>query len=228
MNNVDFSTYKFRCSELGLLMVNPRSKKEKLSKTTMSALDDIYIREVWGRDKDISSKYLDKGNYTEEDSIDLLYKKYGKLFIKNKEHLSNDFITGTPDIIDDEIYDLKSSWDIWTFRASDGSNKDYFWQGLGYMWLTKRLKFRLAYCLNDTPEHLVVGEQKRAVYGAGQDPESIEGMETMEKVEKNLIFKDIPWEKRIKVFEYDFNADLVEQLKTRIMDAREYLNTVEL
>lgn len=225
---MDFSNYKFRASGVGNLMTEPRSKSETLSDTTKTYLRDIYIKEVYGRSKDISNKFIEKGLFVEEDSFDLMQLHYGKLLIKNKESFENKWVKGTPDIVMDRIADAKSSWDIHTFFAADGTNKDYYWQGLVYMWLTKKKVFDLCYCLNNAPEHLIVSEKNRRMWGKGLQDGSIE-MEAMEhEVELNMKFDDIPADKRIRVFTFKYNNEDVKKLKAKIKDARDYLNSLDL
>ncbi len=223
---MDYTNYKFRPSSIGKLMVNGRSKSDPLSETTKSYLLEIFIEEEYGRRKDITNKFMEKGILTEEDSLNLLTAHYKKLFIKNKEKLSNDFVTGTPDIITDKIIDIKSSWDIWTFFKADGENKDYYWQLQAYMWLTGKTEADLVYCLNNSPEHLIFDEKRHQMYRLGLvDHEGTEDFNNMEsEVEKNMKFDDIPADKRIKVFNFKYLPEDIEALKLRITECRNYLN----
>jgi len=62
MKKVDFSNYKFRASGLVHLMTNSRSKSNSIGDTTKTYLRDIYIKEVFGREKvDVDNKYTKKG-----------------------------------------------------------------------------------------------------------------------------------------------------------------------
>jgi hypothetical protein len=113
MNKVDFSNYKFHCSSLGLLMPKSRVKSDPLSQTTKSFLNEIFIKEVFSREKDISTPAMKKGTQVESDSISLVEKVTGKTLFKNNKQLENDYIVGTPDLRpgDDKIVkDIKSSW----------------------------------------------------------------------------------------------------------------------
>ncbi len=226
----NFQKYKFRCSQLGKLMTNPRSKKDLLSKTTQSYLQEIYIEEVYGRKKEITSKYLDKGLYCEEDSLELASKHYEKLLIKNKKRMENDFITGIPDILygKTRIIDIKTSWDIFTFIHVDGTDKMYFWQLQGYLALTGRRKAELIYCLVDTPEHLIVSEKNKLAWHKGIEDASEEMAELEDRVDKNMHYSDIPKKKRVKVFEFDFMLSSYEDLLIRIKCCRDYLDSLEL
>ena len=51
MNKVDFSNYKFRASGLVNLMTNSRTKSDPLGESTKTYLRDIFIKEVYGREK---------------------------------------------------------------------------------------------------------------------------------------------------------------------------------
>lgn len=69
---MDFSNYKFRCSSLGHLMTESRSKSDPISETTKTHLIDCYVSEVFNRRTELTSKFLEKGLTVEENAIDLL------------------------------------------------------------------------------------------------------------------------------------------------------------
>lgn len=237
MTKFDFSKYKFRASTLGKLMVNGR-KKGELSVTTQSYLRDIYIKEVYGRERDISNKYTDKGNYAElTNSLDILSEHYNTLFLStdlNNTEVENDYMTGHIDInkLPDRVIDIKSSWSIHTFFEADGTNKEYEWQGWAYMWMAGKKKFDLAYCLANAPLWMVENEHKRKMYNFAH----IQGTDEYEEIsqywegfyEKNMLFDDMPMGKRIRVFSFDFDETLVPKVIERIEQCREYLNNLDL
>ena len=225
MNKIDRNNYKFRNHQLGKLMVNPRRKSEQLSQTTKSFLAEIYIKEVFGRERYITSKFIEKGLYAEEDSISLFTKVEKKLFVKNEKRLKNDYITGIPDIIHGRyVYDIKTKWDMLGFVLEDGKNKDYFWQLQGYMALTGKKKAKLVYTLVNAPEHLIVSEKNRRIYQEGINIDDHKAVAILEDdVEKNMMFDDVPEELRIKVFDFEFDEEKYKQLIERIQQAREFL-----
>lgn len=228
-NNMDFSNYKFRCSNLGRLMTPSRSKKDILSKTTLAYLREIYIEEAYGRRKEVQTKFMVKGKEVEEVALDLYMEVCGGLPIKNKKLFENDFIKGTPDLLEtDSVVDIKSSWDIWTFASSDGTNKDYYWQLQGYMELTKRMYAELAYCLVDTPDHLIVSEKTRRSYQLGMEDSTKEIAEMEAFVEKNMLFGDIPAKDRIKKFMFSYSNQGMEEVYNKVLAAREVLNEMSL
>ena len=62
---------KIRCSSIGKIMTNSRSKTETLSKTCRTYLQELAVEEMYGKRKEFSSKYTDKGNQVEDDGIKL-------------------------------------------------------------------------------------------------------------------------------------------------------------
>ena len=216
---------KIRCSAIGKIMTNPKTKGETLSQTTKTYLQELAVQEVYGIRKEFSSRYTDKGNEVEELSIALCNDVLNLGFIyKNEEHYSNDWITGTPDVNTNEILlDVKSSWDATTFPFFDTElkNKDYFYQLQGYMWLTEKQESLLCYCLIDTPLQIVEDEIRREHWKASLIEESLD---LRAFVQAKHTFGHIPKEKRVKTFKIAKDDVVIESIKTRIEECREYYN----
>lgn len=225
---MDFSNFKFRCSQLGKLATNPRNKSETLSETTKAYLKEIYIETVFGRKKDIDSKFLEKGTTVEVDSLKLAIDVTGHLLIKNREHLENDFIQGTPDVIKPELRDIKSAWDIFTFGNVDSVSPDYYWQLQGYMALTGQRKAILSYCLVNTPEGLIYDEVKKKTFYKGIKDTDDLFMEISNQIEKNMTYDDIDKKIRMKNFDVEYDEAGMTMIIERIKYAREYLNSMTL
>lgn len=224
---MNFDTYKFRCSGLANLLVDSRSKSDPLSQTTKTYLRELWIAEVYGREKYITSKYMDKGITCESDSLDLVKTVSGKTFFKNQKKLENDYIIGTPDVIDDLfVLDIKTSWDIWTFSSvdADKAKKDYYGQLLGYMILTGKQASKLAYCLVNTPEDIVSYELYK-LKASGSIKDTPEGEE---EALKNYQFDDIDPKNRMKIYDFDFDKEVEKKLYERIILSREYMNKLSL
>lgn len=222
-----FDNYKFRCSGLHNLMVSPRSKKELLSETTKSYLKELWIKEIFGREKYVTSKFMEKGTIVEMDSIRLFKEATGEVLFKNNDELSNAYITGTPDIIEDsEVIDFKSSWDIWTFGnvTQEKALKDYSAQLQGYMWLTGKSTSRLVYALVNTPEHIITYElYKMTMAGLIGEDEA-----EQKKARRNFEFDDIPAVLKIKPFVINADLEFRKVLTERILAARNYMNNLYL
>lgn len=218
---------KIRSSSIGKIMTNPKTKGETLSQTTKTYLQELAVQEVYGIRKEFSSRYTDKGNEVEELSIALCNDVLNLGFIyKNEENFSNDWITGTPDVNTNEILlDVKSSWDATTFPFFDTElkNKDYFYQLHGYMWLTGKTEALLCYCLIDTPLQIVEDEIRREHWKASLIEESLD---LRAFVQSKHTFGHIPKEKRLKVFKIAKDDNVIEDIKTRIEQCREYYDNL--
>lgn len=207
MEAIDYSNYKFRCSQLGKLMTGITvwltsnqeatfqaydarykgngkpltdnqlrdyfelgakkfGKKVGLSQTAMNYLKEIHLENVFGRSKEIRSKYLEKGIQVEELSISAYTRVKNALVIKNKERFTNDFITGELDSQDKVrklVREFKSSWDYSTFPflETENPNSDYDWQTDGYMDLLSFDNAEIVYSLVDTPFKQIDDELRR-------------------------------------------------------------------
>jgi hypothetical protein len=218
---------KIRSSAIGKIMTSPKSKGELLSQTTKTYLQELAVQEVYGIRKEFSSRYTDKGNEVEELSIALCNDVLNLGFIyKNEEHFSNDWITGTPDVNTNEILlDVKSSWDATTFPFFDTElkNKDYLYQLQGYMWLTGKEEALLCYCLIDTPLQIVEDEIRREHWKASLIEESLD---LRAFVQAKHTFGHIPKEKRLKTFKIAKDDIIIENIKTRIEECREYYDNL--
>ena len=216
---------KIRCSAIGKIMTSPKSKGEVLSQTTKTYLQELAIEETFNIRKEFSSRYTDKGNEVEDLSIALCNDVLDIGFIyKNEEHFSNEWITGTPDVNTNEILlDVKSSYDATTFPFFDTKlvNKSYFYQMQGYMFLTGKEESLLCYCLIDTPLQIVEDEIRREHWKASLIEESLD---LRAFVQAKHTFGHIPKEKRLKVFKIARDEQVIEEIKTRIEQCREYYN----
>ena len=219
---------KFRCSSLGALMTEARTKSGQLSETCKSELIKVFINEKYGRSKSIQSKYLEKGISQEEESI-TLYSKFKKSFyVNNKARMSNEFITGEWDILKNEIVtDIKTSWDIFSFfkAKNEPLNKDYYYQLHGYMSLTGAKSATLAYCLVNTPLNLIEQEKKSLWFKMNcPDHEAIEYLKGCEEIERLSIYEDIPIQERVFEIEIERNEEIIEAINKRVLECREWMN----
>lgn len=216
---------KIRCSAIGKIMSNPRSKGELLSATTKMYIKELVLENKYGIKKEINSRYLDKGNQVEDMAIELAEEALELGFVfKNELYFENDYLTGTPDIITDTlIIDVKSSWNGTTFPMFEDElpNKDYYWQMQGYMDLTGKHNAIVAYCLVDTPEDIVLDEIRRVAW-AKKELEPSE--ETEADVRSQHEFSHIPKDKRVKAFLVEKDEHAIWQIKERVEQCRTYYN----
>jgi hypothetical protein len=225
---------KFRASGIGYLMTEARSKSESLSETTKSHLIDVFVSEKYGRKKDISNKYIEKGLAVEDDSITLLSRYTKRFYLKNDERLFNDFIQGEPDLFEGEsihnaemIIDIKSSWDIFTFfrTKKDKLNKMYFWQLQSYMWLTGAKESQLIYCLVNTPDMIINDEKRKLMWKMGAIDENETTDKAFAEMERAMTFDDIPLDERINIIRVERDENAIEQIKNRVIECRDWMNS---
>jgi len=218
---------KVRASQIGKIMTSPKTKGELLSKTAKTYIHELILREKYGINKEFSSRYTDKGNQVEDIAIAMANEVLDVGFIyKNDENFQNDWITGTPDVITDEVLlDVKCSWDATTFPffETEIPTKDYFYQLQGYMWLTGKTESLLIYCLVDTPLEIVEDEIRRAHWKFHKLDEDFE---LRQEIECKHIFANIPMNKRIKIFEVKRDEKVIEQIKEKIEVARLYYESL--
>jgi hypothetical protein len=221
------TAFKIRCSAIGKIMTNPRTKGELLSQTAKTYIEEEILRAKYGVIKQFYSRYTDKGNLVEGEAIEMASKSLELgLIWKNEEHFTNDFLTGTPDVnTDDILLDVKSSWDATTFPffATEIPTKDYYYQLQGYMELTGKTEALLVYCLVNTPIEMVEDEIRRAHWNAHLLEEDLD---LRDEILKRHVFDHIPLNRRVKVFKVEKDEQVIEQIKERVELCREYYNTL--
>lgn len=238
---MDFSKTLFRCSALGYLMTEPKSKADKdagnLSASAKNHLTDIYVSNKYGRQTDIQNKYIQKGLLVEEDSITLYSRVTKKFYKKNETSIDNGFIKGTPDLyignsIKEAVHiiDIKSSFDIFTFfRNINGNLNDmYYWQVQGYMALSGAKSASVAYCLVDTPAVIINDEKRKLMWKMGcateENPEFIEACRELDRL---LTYEDIPLHERLIEFQVERNDDDINLIYKKVEKARLHLQQIE-
>lgn len=238
---MDFSTTLFRCSSLGHIMTEPKEKTKKdagdLSESAKTHLMDVYVSRKYGRRTDVFSKYLEKGLAVEEESITLYSRVKKEFFKKNDQHLTNEYIMGSLDLYKGKsileatrVVDIKSSWDIFTFfrNITKPINKDYYWQLQGYMALTGAKESTLAYCLVNTPELMILDEERKLMYrmnaGTYENPEYIEACSELRKLAE---YDDIPMSERVIEFTVERNDEDIERMYKKVQKCRSFLNELE-
>ena len=221
------NAWKVRCSAIGKIMTNPRTKVELLSQTAKTYIEEEVLRVKYGVIKPFYSRYTDKGNAVEGQAIEMAAEALELSFIyKNERNFENEFLTGTPDVnTDDVLLDVKSSWDATTFPffATEIPTKDYYYQLQGYLELTGKTEALLVYCLVNTPIEMVEDEIRRAHWNAHLIEEDYD---LRDEILKRHVFDHIPLNRRVKVFKVEKDEQVIEQIKERVELCREYFNTL--
>ncbi len=218
--------FRIRASACGTFMTNDRSGKA-MGETAKTACE-IWVKEqIYGRRKEISTKYMEKGIIMEDDAIDLLASEYDLGFVlKNEKYYENEFIHGTPDIVlSDKIIDVKCSYDCFSFPLFEKQipTKAYYYQLQCYMHLTGLKQAWLAYMLMDTPTNIIEREARNYAYNNGFDEVDDEMMQSFIA---RMTYGNIPTDKRIKLYEIDYDADVIKAIYNRVEQCREYIATL--
>lgn len=168
----------FRCSSLGKIMTEPRTKAEgPLSVGAKTYIRSLASQDIFGVEHEVSSKQMDKGIQCEPDSIALFNRVRGLNLAKNTERRTNAYISGEADLFNPAAscgHDLKTSWSLATFPLLevDCFDKLYEWQMRGYMWLWDADSWEVNYAMVDTPEELCKYEPM-ALHVVGHIPEHL-------------------------------------------------------
>lgn len=237
---MDWSTVKIRCSAIGMIMGEPKDaaakKAGELSKTAKTYLLKIYIKAKYDREKDITTKEMEKGITEEDVGIKMLGQFYGLELEKNELPFENEYLTGHPDILNPFMYDwlhlhdTKLPWDIWTFMDNILSPLDagYFGQMQGYMAITDAKTAEIDYILTDASERLINDEKRKLLYRMNVvSEESPEYIEAAAGVEINMIYPDMPLSEKILVFPIERDEDYIQKVYQKVIKCREYLQWLE-
>lgn len=226
----------FRCHNAGNLLTEPKLKSDKeagkLSETAKSLVEAMWLKNNFGYEERVFTDDMLKGLLCEQDSMQLVQEVLkGEFRTRYNELITNDYLAGTPDIVlkkEDVVEDIKTSSNLRTFFEAEPT-KLYTTQAQCYMALTGKKHYRLIYCLVKTPSEIMTNELKKIWYRFNCDEENEDYIKAAMQLEhnNNLIDK-IPKEKRIKVFEFDYDAKLIKTLYEKIEKAREYYNTLSL
>jgi hypothetical protein len=222
---MQFKEFKVRCSQIGQIVKEPREKKNIISATTQTFIEQWIKEQVYKRQKDFSSKYTEKGIQMENESIEFLSQHLDiGLIFKNEKYFENDYLTGTPDIIlNDTIIDVKNSWDCFTFPLLDAEipNMDYWWQLQGYMALTGKQNAKLVYTLMDSPQRLIDDEIRRQGWKMGfiDIPFEFE-----QEIYRMMTYADIPNKLKIKVYDIARDEKAIEKIYEQVVKCRDYIN----
>jgi len=176
---------------------------------------------LYKRRREFGSKYTDKGNECEDKAIEFISDWKFKPLKKNEKFFEDEYMTGTPDVLGSPMIDVKCSWDEQTFPVleDDLPDKDYYYQGQGYMNLCGGDKFEVIYCLMNAPFSIIQDEARRASYKS-----NLSEADLMEKYMKLMTFDDVTNKLRIKIFKFDRDQKVIDEIKARVKMCQAYID----
>lgn len=212
----------------------------ELSEGCKSFLAKLYAAEKYGKwstFKDKGNKYTVKGLLAEEEAITLLSRIDKRLYVKNDVRITNDYVSGVPDIVvadnllnPEKIIDIKCPYDIETFICNLGKDLGsiYWWQVQTYMWLTDAKSAEVVFCLMNTPEYILNTERRRLFdrmeVATEEDPKYKVALKTLEN---NLTFDDMPIRDRVIRIPVNRDDEAIAKIPPRVERCREYLAEIE-
>ena len=211
-----------------------RDAKPELSKGAKSFIQKKALYDKYGIEDTIESRYLDKGIQCEDEAIQIYSSVTGKhLIFKNEQGYANDYVSGTPDLVlDDIIGEVKCSWSIDSFPWFEETiNKNYYWQCQAYMWLANKPKAELVYVLVNTPDHLFNQELEREKWKV---KDTLGFLDLTPEIESDIYeelilkhnFDRIPFEKRVKIWEVEANILDQSKIQEKVQLVNEYYNQI--
>jgi hypothetical protein len=155
-------------------MSPPKKKEDTLSVGAKTYIETLARQNIYRYEPIISSKYLEKGTWVEQESINLYNLVTGNVIEKNMERRTNTYLTGEADIVIPKVkgVDIKSAYSLETFPETkrvalkDAEAAGYDWQCAGYMMLWGIEQWDVAYCMVSTPDELLKDWDDRAVHEA--------------------------------------------------------------
>ena len=157
------------------LEVKKKSGK-KLSETAISYAFELYNKNKFNREVDITNFSLEKGKDVENTSIDNYNEVFGTFYVKSEKEAKDDYTIGHIDIDDDTIstiLDMKNCTTLSTFQdkfkneiigKKNNIDNTYYWQGIVYMELFNRENYKLVYALTSISEEMLIKQIMTTIY----------------------------------------------------------------
>lgn len=201
-------------------LIAKRDAPVTLTQTGVSKVETIVKQMIYGYELQLDNKYVNKGIRMEEQAIRFLSMATDKYYEKNEKFFQNDFICGTPDIIDgNKIIDIKCSWSKATFPLfpEEAHNVTYEYQMRGYMMLTGCESAEVIYCLMSTPLDLISSLKNNGerTFYEPMDLHDMEDLDIRLRLTKVTYYRDLEIEKQI-----------IEKCKVAKEYANEFYNKV--
>lgn len=202
-----------------------------LSATCMSYVEKWIKQqpEFYGRTKEFTSKYTEKGNLCEDDAIQLCAEHYKwGMVSKNQIRFEQDeHIEGTPDVLlARSVQDTKVSWDADTFPLFDEvPDPRYEWQGHGYKAICNKDLFGLHYCLMDAPESIILSEAWKQTKAMGLDELDAT---LYDEVKAHMTYSHLPIKLRLKSWFFERNKVAELAARERVELIRKYIGQLNL
>lgn len=205
-------------------LIAKRDGEFKFGATALTLIRNVWLKNEFGYEEPLVTNELVKGIMCEDEAMSIVSRQLpeGGFRVKNDENFEDDWFTGTPDtILDDVVEDIKCSWSLRTFVETTRPDSIYYAQGQVYMSLTGLKKFRLVHVLCETPFELVEEERKKFYFRFNcneEDPHYKKAVKQVDAMHAAVAL--VPERHRVKFFEFDFNEGYLDTLRRRVEQAR--------
>lgn len=231
---IQWDRFKMRCSSLYALFVEPQSKAakeaEELSETAKKHLQEVYIDEKWGRSDDILTEAMEKGILCQDQIMEILSFMENKVYKRNTERKTNEWITGEADVVHEIITDIKASWKPKSFIPflTAPMPAAYYYQDQGYCLLWNKPAARTVWGLADCPEVILKKLRSKLLYHLDvASDEATEYKEAVKKLEWEHTFGNIPFSERLIIKNVERDESIIERIPAKVIKAREYLQLLD-
>lgn len=208
-------------------LIEKRDQKPKLSEGAKTYLKTWIQEQLYGRRKEFSSKYTEKGNTVELAAIHYLRDELnkGQFFdrYRGKRKEDADF-TGTCDVEEPkDIWDIKAAYTCFSHPLFDEDLKTKIYQDQGqvYMELYDKPRACFAYVLMTLPEELIEHEAYVEARKLGLRDYN---EEIYNKVAAYHTYDDLPAHLRIKTFWIERDEKRIEVIRKCVEMSRNYID----
>ena len=212
-----------------------------LGKGCTTSLIDIYSKQKYGKRKisgyEESVLSIANGTISEGNSLKMLSEFDNIDYKTHKETISNRYIKG---IIDgyigksikkcDKIIEVKTCNSLQSLlnNTQESVKAQYYWQIMGYMFITGATEGEICHCLVSYPKELIQSAKDRYLYKIRPLSLSSEYIsEQLYKIENDMTFDEIPVNERIVRTTVRRNDEHIAMIKQKVKYCREWLNNFD-
>ena len=211
-------------------LIKKRDAKPQLSAGGKTEVEKRFYAKKFDFKKTFTSKYTDKGNIKEDQSIKDFVKHLGlPMVLKNEKRYFNEWTNGIPDTVFKSFnfqMDMKNVYYPENLDTFEGVlDHDYIWQQHTYNWIVPVQYGLVVKILLNPPESILIKEAWTLLKQAGLSEMTDD---FMEEVREYFNFEKMPIEDRINIYTIETTEDHINQMKQAVKLAREYWSVLEV
>lgn len=223
--------------------LNKYDADKELSDSAKALAKDVYIRNKYNKfplsqGSDYSVGVIN-GTLSESRSLQLISDVFGEQYKVNKDLVSNPYIKGKLDAYQGrsvhnakKVIEIKTATNMDTLLSAvidrDRLKRDYYWQIMGYMAITKAEVAEIYHVLVTYDENLIQESIKRylnRIRGFGLPASVVD--EEIHRIRFNMTFDEIEPEERVIKFTVHRNEEDIKRIPKKVKAFRQYLKGFE-